>query len=74
MPADVSIPVYLSIGGGSSVEIGAIELSADANGTITMTSFDIAAALRDAADSVEKAAREVEQQSTDGEEVDGATP
>ncbi|CAL9313911.1 hypothetical protein [Streptomyces sp. SudanB91_2054] len=75
MAVTASIPVYLSIGGGSSVEIGTIELAADSHGQITLTTFDIAAALRDAADAIEEATREAEQPAEgSGEEADGATP
>lgn len=59
MAATASIPVYLSIGGGSATEIGTIELTADADGTITLTTLDIAAALRETADAMEAAAEEV---------------
>ncbi|MGW1267545.1 hypothetical protein [Streptomyces sp. NPDC002491] len=58
MAAELSIPVYLSIGGGSATEIGTIELSADEKGQITLTTLDIAAALRETADAIEAAARE----------------
>ncbi|WAL93989.1 hypothetical protein [Streptomyces sp. Je 1-369] len=75
MAATVSIPVYLSIGGGSTVEIGTIELTADSRGVITLTAFDISAALRETADAMDEAARarEAEQQNTD-EGVDDAAP
>jgi hypothetical protein len=73
--ATASIPVYLSVGNGSAVEIGQIKLSLDGKGRATLTTFDIAAALREAADELEKAAREAEQQTADdGEGVDGAAP
>ncbi|WP_086765356.1 hypothetical protein [Streptomyces bobili] len=59
MAATASIPVYLAIGnGGIPWEIGTIELTADASGTITLTTMDIAAALRETADAMEAAARE----------------
>lgn len=64
MAATASIPVYLSIGSGTAMEIGTIELSASGDGTVTLTTFDIAAALRDAADAMEAAAKE----------ADGGTP
>ncbi|QJT04365.1 hypothetical protein G9272_32120 [Streptomyces asoensis] len=65
MAATASIPVYLSIGAGSAMEIGAIELTADAAGTITLTTLDVAAALRETADAMEAAA---------AKEADGGTP
>lgn len=65
MAATLSIPVYLSIGSGSAMEIGQIKLSAEPDGKITLTILDIAAALRETADSMEAAAKE---------EVDGAAP
>jgi 20S proteasome alpha/beta subunit len=76
MAATASIPVYLSIGSGSPVAIGSIELAVDSRGVFTLTSFDVAAALREAADAVEAAAREAEQQNTtaDDREVDDAAP
>ncbi|MFF3310491.1 hypothetical protein [Streptomyces sp. NPDC002952] len=59
MVATASIPVYLAIGnGGSLTEIGTIHLMADASGTITLTTLDIAAALRKTADAMEAAAEE----------------
>ncbi|WP_309029120.1 hypothetical protein [Streptomyces alfalfae] len=73
MAATASIPVYLSVGGGAPVEIGSIELAADSDGRITLTTFDIAAALRETADAMDEAAREAEQQNT-GEGVDDAAP
>jgi hypothetical protein len=65
MAATLSIPVYLSIGSGSAMEIGQIKLSAEPDGRVTMTILDIAAALRETAASMEAAATE---------EVDGAAP
>lgn len=64
MAATASIPVYLSIGGGSATEIGTIKLSVDADGTATLTTFDIVAALRETADAMEASAKE----------ADGGTP
>ena len=61
MAAELSIPVYLAIGSGSTTEIGTIELAADADGQVTLTTFDIAAALRETADAMEAAAREREE-------------
>jgi hypothetical protein len=58
MAATLSIPVYLSIGSGSAMEIGQIELSAGPDGKVTLTVLDIAAALRETADAMEAAARE----------------
>ena len=58
MAADLSIPVYLSIGNNDPGQIGTIELSADASGQITLTTLHIAAVLREAADAMEAAARE----------------
>ncbi|MGW5409015.1 hypothetical protein [Streptomyces spiralis] len=58
MAATASIPVYLTIGGGSAVEIGKVELAIDSDGTVTLTALDIAAALRETADAMEAAARE----------------
>jgi hypothetical protein len=55
MAATVSIPVSLTIGGGSAVEIGTIELALNADGTATLTTFDIAAALRETADALDAA-------------------
>ncbi|MFJ9128932.1 hypothetical protein ACIRJS_33005 [Streptomyces sp. NPDC102340] len=60
MAATASIPVYLTLGTGSATEIGQIELEASADGTFTLTAFDIVAALRETADAMESAAREVD--------------
>jgi uncharacterized protein (UPF0254 family) len=53
MAATVSIPVYLGIGSGTTTEIGTIELAVNSDGTCTLTTFDIAAALREIADAIE---------------------
>lgn len=60
MAATLSIPLYLSVGSGSEVEIGEVVLTADSDGTITMTTTDIAAGLREAADAIERAGQEEE--------------
>lgn len=64
MAATASIPVFLTLGTGSATEIGQIELEADASGTFTLTAFDIVAALRETADAMESAAREVDDASS----------
>ncbi|MFB7776913.1 hypothetical protein [Streptomyces bauhiniae] len=58
MAAELSIPVYLSIGSSAPTQIGKVSLSADANGTVTLTTLDIAAALRETADAIEAATEE----------------
>ncbi|MFD4788247.1 hypothetical protein ACFWN1_14550 [Streptomyces sp. NPDC058459] len=58
MAAGLSIPVYLSIGSSTPTQIGTVSLSADANGTVTLTTLDIAAALRETADAIEAATEE----------------
>ncbi|MFI1701964.1 hypothetical protein ACH419_39290 [Streptomyces bobili] len=60
MAATASIPVYLTIGGGSALEIGTIKLTADIDGKITLTTLDIAAALRETADAMDEAAKEAD--------------
>ncbi|MFD8611069.1 hypothetical protein [Streptomyces sp. NPDC059631] len=58
MAATVSIPLYLTIGTGTSTEIGTIDLAVDSDGRCTLTTFDIAAALREVADAIEAPADE----------------
>ncbi|MBK3631572.1 hypothetical protein JHN52_01070 [Streptomyces sp. MBT97] len=58
MPAELSIPVYASLGNNGPWQIGTIELSVDESGKITLTTLHVAAVLREAADAMEAAARE----------------
>ncbi|MGQ4358555.1 hypothetical protein [Streptomyces sp. SAS_272] len=58
MAAELSIPVYLSLGNNDPGQIGTIELSADSDGKITLTTSHIAAVLREAVAAMEAAARE----------------
>ncbi|WP_432164877.1 hypothetical protein [Streptomyces sp. bgisy031] len=60
MAATINIPVYLTLGTGSVTEIGTIEIEADAEGKFTLTTFDVATALRETADAMEAAAKEAE--------------
>jgi hypothetical protein len=66
MAATMSIPVYLTIGNGSATEIGQIELAAEADGTFTLTSLDVAAALRETADAMEAVAKKAAEKEVDG--------
>lgn len=60
MAATINIPVYLTLGTGSTTEIGTIEIEANAEGTFTLTAFDVTAALRKTADAMDAAAKEAE--------------
>lgn len=58
MAATINIPVYLTLGTGSATEIGTIEIEANAEGTFSLTTFDVTAALRETADAMDAAAKE----------------
>jgi hypothetical protein len=53
MPAECTIPIYMRIGNGTETEIGQVVLEVEQNGTVTLTTSDIAAGLRSAADAIE---------------------
>lgn len=59
MPGTVAIPIYLSIGGGTAMEVGQVVLDIEPDGTVTMAVPDIAAALRVTADAMEAPEQEV---------------
>lgn len=50
MAAMVNLPVYVSIGGGTPVEVAVLEIAADGEGAFTVTRTGIADMLRAAAD------------------------
>lgn len=66
MPGTFDIPIYLRIGSGTETEVGQVVLDIDGDGTVTMTTSDIAAALRAAADAMEASAKEVADAAPDG--------
>lgn len=59
MPSTFDIPIYLRIGSGTETEVGQVVLDIDGDGTVTMTTSDIVAALRATADAMEASAKEV---------------
>ncbi|MBP5883166.1 hypothetical protein QBA57_28625 [Streptomyces scabiei] len=65
MPGTFAIPIYLRIGSGTETEVGQVVLDIDGDGTVTMTTSDIAAALRATADAMEASAKEVDDAAAD---------
>ncbi|QFQ97450.1 hypothetical protein F9278_15900 [Streptomyces phaeolivaceus] len=66
MPGTLAIPIYLRIGNGTETEVGQVVLDLEGDGTVTMTTTDIAEALRATADAIEASAKEAADASPDG--------
>ncbi|MFE7273032.1 hypothetical protein [Streptomyces sp. NPDC057623] len=66
MPGTFDIPIYLRIGNGTETEVGQVVLNIDGDGTVTMTTSDIAAALRATADAMEASAKEADDAAPNG--------
>jgi hypothetical protein len=50
MPAKVTLPVYMRLGGGAEIQVGDVDLPVWGDGTLTLRRTELAAALRSAAD------------------------
>ena len=58
MAATLPIPLYLRVGNGSETQIGEVIVSVEQDGTATLTMTDIATALRETADELERSGQE----------------
>jgi uncharacterized protein (UPF0254 family) len=65
MAGTLAIPIYLRIGNGTEAEVGQVVLEVHGDGTVTMTTSDIAAALRATADAIEASAKEADDAAAD---------